>query len=62
MRYFAGGLIGHVRQSANVKIEFVFCRCKITGTAGNGFAGGLIGYIDGTAEINNSLCCCGYGR
>lgn len=52
--YFAGGLIGHVRQSANVKIELCSADVRITGTAGNGFAGGLIGYIDGTAEINNS--------
>lgn len=52
--YFAGGLIGHVRQSANVKIELCSADIRITGTAGNGFAGGLIGYIDGTAEINNS--------
>lgn len=52
--YFAGGLIGHVRQSANVKIELCSADVRITGTAGNGFAGGLIGYIDGAAEINNS--------
>ena len=52
--YFAGGLIGHVCQSANVKIELCSADVRITGTAGNGFAGGLIGYIDGTAEINNS--------